>query len=76
MHTLVRTRSLSAGVKSIIASYPPSSLNPVHARTAGSKDGRVQRAGLRLVMAGGQQVALGRMGVRSDGFQVALRSVH
>jgi hypothetical protein len=27
-------------------------------------------------LADGQQVALGRMGVRSDGFQVALRSVH
>jgi len=36
----------------------------------------VQRAGLRLAMTGAQQVALGRMGVRSDGFQVALRSVH
>ena len=53
-----------------------SSLNPVHAQTAGSKDGRVKRAGLHLTMAGGHQVALGRMGARQRQFQVALRSVH
>ncbi len=73
MHTLVRTRSLLAGVKGIIASYP---IGGTHACCAPFGIPSTSRWTGAAIWQVARKWPLGRMGVRSDGFQVALRSVH